>query len=48
MVLISFVTAHASRALDIVDTDTILSLIYKIIAVFEREKLQTNNSTNKD
>ena len=48
MVLVSFATAHTSKALEIVDTDTILSLIYKIIAVFEREKLQTNNSTNKD
>ena len=48
MVVVSFATAHTSRALDIVDTDTTLPLIYKIIAVFEREKLQTNNSTNKD
>ena len=48
MVLVSFVTAHTLRALDIVDTDTILSLIYKIIAVFEGEKFQTNNSTRKD
>ena len=48
MLLVSFATAHTSKALEIVDIDTILSLIYKIIAVFEGEKLQTNNSTKKD
>lgn len=48
MVLVSFGTAHTSKALEIVDTDPILSLIYKTFAVFEREKLQTNNSTKKD
>ena len=46
--VISFATAHTSKAFEIVDTDTILSLIYKIIAVFEGEKFQTNNSTRKD